>query len=55
MQYPRLAGQHQDYTLAQLTAFSKDARKNSAPMSAIAKRMSETEMKAVADYIAGLK
>ncbi|WP_338845856.1 c-type cytochrome [Massilia sp. W12] len=54
-QYPRLSGQHQDYTVAQLTAFSKDSRKNSAQMSTIAKRMSEQEMKAVADYVAGLK
>ncbi len=55
IQYPRLAGQHQDYTVAQLTAFRSGARKNSAPMSALAKRMSDDEMKAVADYIAGLK
>jgi cytochrome c553 len=55
IQYPRLAGQHQDYTVAQLTAFRTGARKNSAPMTALAKRMSDDEMKAVADYIAGLK
>lgn len=54
-QYPRLAGQHQDYTYAQLVNFKTDARKNSVQMSALAKRMSEQEMKAVADYIAGLK
>ncbi|WP_426175808.1 c-type cytochrome [Massilia sp. TWR1-2-2] len=55
IQYPRLAGQHQDYTVAQLVSFRGGARKNSAPMSALAKRMSDDEMKAVADYIAGLK
>lgn len=54
-QYPRLAGQHGDYTVTQLAAFSKGTRKNSAQMTTIAKRMSEDEMKAVADYIAGLK
>lgn len=54
-QYPRIAGQHQDYTLAQLGLFGTDKRKNSVQMTAIAKRMSEAEMKAVADYIAGLK
>jgi cytochrome c553 len=54
-QYPRLAGQHQDYTVAQMVAFSTGARKNSVPMTALSKRMSEDEMKAVADYIAGLK
>lgn len=54
-QYPRLAGQHFDYTMAQLTTFAKGSRKNSAQMTTIAKRMSEDEMKAVADYMAGLK
>jgi cytochrome c553 len=53
--YPRLAGQHQDYTVAQLTTFRSDARGNSAEMSTIAKRLSDAEMKAVADYVAGLK
>jgi cytochrome c553 len=55
IQYPRLAGQHQDYTLAQLQAFKTGARNNSPQMGALAKRMSDEEMKAVADYIAGLK
>jgi cytochrome c553 len=55
VQYPRLAGQQQDYTLAQLAAFKGGARKNSPQMGALAKRMSDEEMKAVADYIAGLK
>jgi cytochrome c553 len=54
-QYPRLAGQHQDYTVAQLQAFKTGARSNSAPMATLAKRLSDDEMKAVADYIAGLK
>jgi cytochrome c553 len=54
-QYPRLAGQHQDYTGAQLTAFRADGRKNSAEMSTIAKRLSDDEIKAVSDYVAGLK
>ncbi len=55
VQYPRLAGQHQDYTVAQLMSFRGGARKNSVPMTTLAKRMSDDEMKAVADYIAGLK
>lgn len=54
-QFARLAGQHQDYTAAQLTAFRGGARKNSAQMTAIAQRMSDNEIQAVADYIAGLK
>jgi cytochrome c553 len=54
-QYPRLAGQHQDYTYAQLQNFKSGARSNSPQMGTLAKRLSDEEMKAVADYIAGLK
>ena len=54
-QYARLAGQHQDYTMAQLNNFRTLARKNSAQMQTIAKNMSEEEIKAVSDYVAGLK
>jgi cytochrome c553 len=54
-QYPRLAGQHQNYTFTQLQAFKSGARNNSPQMGTLAKRMSDEEMKAVADYIAGLK
>lgn len=54
-QFPRLAGQHQDYTVVQLTNFRTGVRKNSAQMVTIAKRMSDDDMKAVADYVAGLK
>jgi cytochrome c553 len=54
-QYPRLAGQHQDYTYAQLQNFKTGTRNNSPQMATLAKRLSDDEMKAVADYIAGLK
>ena len=54
-QFPRIAGQHQDYTTAQLEAFKSGLRKNSAQMTTLAQRMSTEEMKAVADYIAGMK
>ncbi|MBI3284741.1 MAG: cytochrome c4 [Burkholderiales bacterium] len=54
-QFPRIAGQHQDYTIAQLSNFRTGIRKNSAQMVTISKRMSDDEMKAVADYVAGLK
>ncbi|MDY7577363.1 c-type cytochrome [Herbaspirillum sp. RTI4] len=54
-QYPRLAGQHQDYTIAQLTSFRSGARKNNVPMTMIAQRLSDTEIQALADYVAGLK
>lgn len=56
-QFPRLAGQHQEYTIAQLTAFRSGARKNSPQMmmETIAKRMTDDEIQAVADYVAGLR
>jgi len=54
-QYPRLSGQHADYSAAQLTAFRDGVRKNSAQMSQIASKMNDREIKAVADYIAGLR
>ncbi|WP_137896809.1 c-type cytochrome [Ramlibacter sp. 2FC] len=55
VQYPRLSGQHADYTTAQLIAFREGARKNSAQMSAVAAKMNDREIKAVSDYIAGLR
>jgi cytochrome c553 len=53
-QYPRLAGQHADYTEAQLVAFRGGVRKNSLPMTGVAAKMNDKEIKAVSDYIAGL-
>jgi cytochrome c553 len=54
-QYPRLSGQHADYTTAQLVNFREGVRKNSPQMSQIAARLSDREIRAVADYIAGLR
>ena len=54
-QYPRLAGQHADYVEAQLVAFRAGTRTNSAPMTGIAGKMNDREIKAVSDYIAGLR
>jgi cytochrome c553 len=54
-QYPRLAGQHADYTEAQLVSFRAGTRKNSAQMTDIAAKLSDKEIKGVADYIAGLR
>ena len=53
-QYPRLGGQWAEYTNAQLLAFREGVRKNSTQMTTIATKMSDLEMKAVSDYIAGL-
>ena len=51
-QFPRLAGQHQDYTVAQLVAFRSGARKNSEQMTTISKRLLDEEFLAWADYVA---
>ena len=55
VQYPRLGGQYSDYTEAQLVAFRSGARGNNAPMAAIAAKLSDREIKALADYVAGLR
>lgn len=54
-QYPRLSGQHADYAVAQLIAFRDGARKNSAQMTGVTAKMNDREIKAVADYVAGLR
>jgi len=54
-QYPRLAGQHADYVAAQLVGFRDGVRKNSPQMNQVAARLNDREIKAVADYIAGLR
>jgi cytochrome c553 len=54
-QFPRLAGQYSDYTEAQLVAFRSGARHNNAAMNAVAARLSDNEIKALSDYIAGLR
>ena len=53
-QYPRLSGQHADYTVSQLTQFRDGVRKNSLQMNQIAAKLNDREIKAVADYMAGL-
>ena len=61
--YPRLAGQYADYTYAQLKAFKAGDRgadaggtdANGRIMGAIAQNMTDAQMKAIADYAAGLR
>ncbi len=55
VQYPRLAGQHADYTIKQLLEFRDGKRGNSLPMTQVAAKLNDREIKAVADYIAGLR
>ena len=54
-QYPLLGGQWADYSSAQLMAFREGTRKNSSQMTMIATKLSDKEMKAVSDYMAGLR
>lgn len=62
--YPRIGGQHAEYTLAQLTAFrsgarggasKEDANPTGKMMATIAAKLSDAEIKALAEYTAGLK
>ena len=53
---PRLGGQHAAYVENQLKAFSKRERTNdNAVMHAVAVKLTELEIKAVASYLSGLK
>ena len=52
-QYPRLGGQWAEYNAAQLGYFRDGTRKN-VQMNMIAVKLSDLEMKAVTDYMAGL-
>ena len=54
-QYPRLSGQHAEYASAQLTAFRDGIRKNNSVMSQVAAKLNDREIKALADYVAGLR
>lgn len=54
-QYPRLSGQFAEYTEAQLKAFRDGTRRNNLAMMQTAARLSDREIAAVADYIAGLR
>ncbi|HQQ69897.1 MAG TPA: c-type cytochrome [Alicycliphilus sp.] len=54
-QYPRLSGQHADYTVKQLVDFRDGKRGNNAPMRDVAAYLTDREIKAVADYISGLR
>lgn len=55
-QYPRIAGQFAEYTEAQLKAFRLAERTNdpNRMMQMVAIKMTDAEIRAVADYVAGL-
>jgi cytochrome c553 len=56
-QYPRVSGQYSEYLAAQLRAFRDGGRANdpNGMMRGVTSRMSEREIKAVAEYAAGLR
>lgn len=56
-QYPRVSGQHAEYTAAQLKAFRAGERKNdqNSMMRTTAGKLSDREIAAVSEYIAGLR
>jgi cytochrome c553 len=54
-QYPRLSGQYAQYTKSQLAAFKAGARANSVQMTKISAQLTDQEMEALAEYIAGLR
>ena len=56
-QYPRIAGQFPEYVEAQLKAFRAGARANdpNGMMRSVAARMSDKEIQAVSEYVAGLR
>lgn len=57
VQYPRLAGQYAEYTELQLKNFRGEERSNDPErmMRTIADKLSDKQIKALADYIAGLR
>jgi len=54
-QYPRLSGQFPSYIEEQLKLFRAGHRANNQMMNQIADRMSDSDIKAVSDYAAGLR
>ena len=54
-QYPRVSGQHGEYSETQLNAFRSGLRANSLQMAGVAAKLNDREIKALADYMAGLR
>ena len=54
-QYPRLAGQHAEYIASSLTAYRDGVRNNNVQMSQNAAKLNDREIKALAEYISGLR
>lgn len=54
-QYPRIAGQYKEYTKSTLTSYKKGIRANNKQMMTISKRMTEKQIDAISEYLAGLR
>jgi cytochrome c553 len=55
VQYPRLSGQHAEYVEAQLLMFRSGGRHNNVAMNQIAAKLGDHDIKALADYVSGLR
>jgi len=55
IQYPRLAAQHAEYVEATLKDFRQGTRRNNPAMQEIAAKLSDSEIRAVADFVQGLR
>ncbi|HVE89809.1 MAG TPA: c-type cytochrome, partial [Burkholderiaceae bacterium] len=55
VQYPRLASQHAEYAEVTLKDFRQGTRRNNPAMQEIAAKLSDAEIRAVADFVQGLR
>ena len=54
-QYPRISGQHATYTASTLKSYKNGSRANNKQMMAISSRLTEGQINALAEYLAGLE
>ncbi|GIR48575.1 MAG: cytochrome c [Burkholderiaceae bacterium] len=54
-QFPRISGQHAAYTASTLTSYKNGSRANNKQMMAISSRLTEEQINALAEYLAGLE
>ena len=54
-QFPRISGQHATYTASTLKSYKNGSRANNSQMMAISSRLTEGQINALAEYLAGLE
>ncbi|MAF81771.1 MAG: cytochrome c4 [Proteobacteria bacterium] len=54
-QYPRISGQHATYTASTLKSYKNGSRANNKQMMMISSRLTEEQINALAEYLAGLE